>query len=289
MKRIYALLLVLALTLSLGACSKRLPDEEAAPEEKVGEELTLKAATEKGTRVFYTTQNIAGRNTVVDGVYYFKDGKVTAYIARLFGREDSPQLGTLEDYYELSDEEAIKLAKERYQEMYSSYADIESREADLLKEYEGREEELPDWGSQKAAYDSAVAEFKDAKITERDPADFDYVMLLDDSGNNVSVEAVRFQYEIEKTWKGQIATHTGGVYLYVTIDPYEEATFLAAGSDVAPFEVYDCYFGGYEGQTEEKWIGGRSEIKTIYMLTKCSEGTSFSLDEPGTSGIEVLN
>ena len=293
MKRIYALLLTLVLCISLAACGNAGSEGGSSQTEETGpSEITLKTATETGTRVWYTTESIAGRNTVIDGVYYFKDGKVTAYIPRLYGEQYNGELGTLEDYYELSDEEAIALAKERYMAFYDDYKDIEGKSynRDILETYEGEYDTIPDWDEQMAAYKAASEKLKAASAIDREPANYEYVMKLDDSGNNASLEAIRFTYEMEMTRHGQLYTYLGTSHqLYEIKEPREETAFLTANEEISKVEVYDSFFGGYVGHTEEEWEGSAAKVRTIYALTKCNEDTTFILDEPGTEGIEILN
>jgi len=290
MKRIYALLLTLVLCISLVACGNSGSGGASSQTEKSDpSELTLKTATETDTRVWFTTENLDGRNTVIDGVYYFKDGKVTAYIPRLYGWAFEDQLGTLEDYYGLSDEEAIALAKERYEAFYEDYKDIEKKESYVLEEYAGRYDSLPDWEEQKAAFDSTVEKLKNEKIIEKAPADIKYLMKLDESGNSVTGEAISFQYEVETTHNGQLYTYAGGGSLYETVEPYQQETYLAADEMIEPFEVYDTCFGGFAGYLKETRVIDTPETRTIYALTKCGKDTSFVFDEPGTEGIEVMN
>lgn len=293
MKRIFALLLIMLLCLSISSCSKNdtaSEGEEDYAAEVTETEVTFKEATEKGTSIWYTTESIEGRNTIVDGVYYFKDGKVTAYIPRLFGPSYEGQMGTLEDYYKLSDEEALSLAKERFESFYKGYVDIANSplEKSIIEEYEGRYDEIPDWDEQKAAYDAAIEDLKNATAEEKAPVTFDYVMTVDDSGNSCTGEGLRFEYGIEKTYSGQLDSYAGGYSLYEVIEPYALTTYLIGEESVAPFEVSDSFFGGYSGAYSEERVGETKLTRTIYMLRKCDAGTSFVLDQPGTDGIEIL-
>jgi len=289
MKRLLTILLVCVLAASLCACGGSSSGGAAKKSKTLSGEVTMKSAVDDSPRIWFTAQKTEGRNTVIDGVYYFNNGKVTAYSLRLLGWDKSEKLGRLEDYYDLSDEEALDLARTRYIERYESYYDLDKAEEWFFNEYGDHLDEVYDVDAQLEAFEAAKKELAAYEIPEKEPVDYSYSMLIDDTGNRPSAEAISTTVDIEMTCRGQLGLQDYSSRLYETFSPEKREILLPAEKEIAPFEVFDAYYGGYVGSIREKRMAHRTETYTACMFTKCDKDATFVLDPKDTEGIEILN
>ena len=201
MKRILSLLMIMALCFSITACGSKSDagandvddaKESAAPEATVSESLTLKEALEKeNPQIWFITKELAGRNTKAGNILVFKDNTLAWYeINKINEYEEVESLGTLEDYYSLSTEDAIALAEKKYKEVYESYygkldeiaAEIEGGSMDDFFEDRYPEE-------QKQFFYETRDAIKAAGIPVVKPYEYRLLAKLDDTGNGTKVMA----------------------------------------------------------------------------------------------------
>lgn len=256
-----------------------------------GEVNFKEALSNKSSRVWFVTNGLDGRNTHITAAVIIEDGKAAAYIPNVNSEET---LGTLEDYYSLSDAEAIDLVKERYEKIYRSYyeglnaileeeqqmlddskknaAEAEGTYFGMLDEMNASQVEY--FTKQVQAITDTYNTLKETAIEERQPEEISFAIYADSTGNQTEAEELRTKVTYPATYDGEMAL--GSDNIFHVVDAKTEDFIFYAVSGCTPIEVYDTYYGGF----------GRGDYQ---LITKCDADTTFELDPVGTKGIEKGN
>ena len=203
-------------------------------------------------------------------------------------------LGNLEDYYSLSDDEAIELIKTNYESLYRDYYESltgvleeEQKLLDMIKDHYGDSPLLNEMDDRDMAYFTAQIQaieetydtLKNSSIAEPEPQDFSISLYADSTGNQTEAEEFRSTVSLPATFAGNPALGDSSYYFHV-VDATTEDYYLHLQSGCDPFEVYDSYYGGFVGASDGY----------IYnLITKCEADAVFSLDPIGSKGLEVAN
>lgn len=281
---IIMMLCIFIMNLFMVACDNESEDNSSSESITAGNsitgEMTFKdALTKEGTHIWYSIKAPEGRLTEVDGIYVIESGKMTVYDTDGIPSYLEPNLGTLEDYYSLSDNEAISLAKQKYNAVWESYysrieEDIASVENGVL---DNLDEGFFEPEVQKEALYETYEKIKTNGVPERNPENYSFLLTLDESGNNTDKEAFLTTVNKAGTYEGHISeSNIEGYNYYEYHDGERVEIYVAETSGCEPFEVYDTYYGGYTNEGN------------FYFVTKCDPDSLFVLDSPGTEGIETV-
>lgn len=278
--RIYLIIsMFLAAALVLTGCS--------GGGEAASGELTFKQAFERpGVHVWYDVVSPSdGRLAKVRSAFVVEDGKVTVYDATNIDDNIPNALGTLEDYCDLSEEEAAALVREKYRSGYEAYyALLEDNMAyykDLLEEYSNWDEAEEQMKALQETHDALTGQ----PMPEKEPQSFSFAMELDQTGNEAAAEGIHAIEQYDRQYEGHIDNTKEGHKLYSVVEGQEIDMYFPVQTPLKNIEVYDTWYGGYSADYYE--LFGRSEIHC--MITKCEEDTVFTLDPAGTEGIEIIN
>jgi len=275
MKRKFTIILALLLIFSFATgCSGNNSDRDTADKG----ELTFKEAmSRKGTHVWYDLESLAGRNSVVLRAIVITDDKAIVYDPKDVMAWNKEPLGRLEDYTALSQEEAAELIDQKYKEAYKNHYDslinnnLGSAESKLKSQ---RTEELIE--NIKETHE----ELTSSDFSEKEPQEYDFHMILDSTGNKAESEALRTTVTYEKNFVNKPDGSMQGYPVFSITEETEEEQFFAVDDVVAPFEVYDEFYGGFSA--------GASSGTPVYLITKCREDTVFTFDPVGKEGITIV-
>lgn len=284
MKRLLTLCFcsVVVLSMLLTGCSG------TGAEEATGE-MTFKQAVERqGTHIWFSTAELEGRNTEINAAVILSDGKATVYDPSDIAEKVPNILGTLEDYKDLTEEEAADLIREKYNSGYEEYY---RQLEDAMSYLTEMRETYTDWldaepEEQERALKETYEELTGSPLPEKEPQEFSVMMKLDDTGNTPASEALKTKAQYDRTYKGFVGDFTSGHTLYSIIDGETIETYFPVDEPLAEkIEVYDSYYGGYSADFGE--IYGSGGIH--YLITRCDQNAVFMLDEAGAEGIEVTD
>lgn len=289
MKRTISLIIICLLALTLAGCSQSgntgssETKQTAAADVLSGEVSLTQALDRSGTQVWYTLDNFDGRLSKVVAVYAFSDGKMVQYdLYDLQKKSLSSDLGTLEDYYELSPDDAVALAKQKYEAMYEEYYGRLDKEIDKIdveaEEYEG--EYIKDANEQFEAITSVRDQIRSEGMAEKTPAPYTILGTLDSSGNGIEIEHIKGTRTTDNTYTGIIARDAMyGMELYELVPGTSADIYIPCNKASVIMEVYDTYYGGYLCEIE-----GRTKYN---LVTKCAPDTVFTLDTKDAKGMEI--
>lgn len=242
--------------------------------------ITFKSAAEThDPMIWYVLSDINGRSSNIIAALVFEDGKVRIY-RPFYGGLNLVPFGTLEDYYSLSDEEAIDLLQERYEETYRYYYELFNKEPN---------DETDPNGTKKACYEQLL----DYKIQERPLDDYQLYFMMDQTGNAADHEIFYAEYVQERRpidrgrENSDMPIVTEDYYLPEDHEDFHVDAALAFRQQIEPIEVYDTYFGGYtcwDAHAKKTLY----DINAAAIVTKCQYDTVFEMDELGTEGIEEI-
>ena len=279
-KRIYIILSMITALYLLTGCSG------AGGSEAASGELTFKQALERpGVHVWYDVNSLSdGRFAKVRAAFVFEDGKVIVYDTGDINDKIPDALGTLEDYYSLSEEDAAALVREKYRSGYEAYyallEDRLNKFREDTKDYAG----YPNPEEQEQAlvetYETLTAE----PLPEKEPQVYGFAMTADQSGNKTAAEGFHAFVMQDDTYSGMIGSSASGYELYKIQEGQAIEKYFPAQETLRNVQIYDTWYGGYNADYHELFGNGSLH----YLVTKCNEDTVFLLDEPGTEGIEII-
>ncbi|HEM5232061.1 TPA: hypothetical protein ACGO4F_001741 [Streptococcus suis] len=250
MKRIFAAIVALATTISLGACSNNAPGQSQnqfgtteSHEVAIGEYL------QKNSKVPLLWVVVDGttpdKEMDVREAFVFKDGKVKSYN---FGDEDRIDL-TLGELAKLDTKEAIQLLEENY---YSKLRTLYQNKLEYWRDHEVAD-------SSDLMEDSVTAEDKQKIISELESfksvldshklKSFPYSINLetDSSGNFTSIEHINF--DTEQIYVGEYLYEGSGTG-FSTEEKEMELTYTYFGENM----IYDTPYAVFSTEMSDRLV-----------------------------------